>query len=92
MKLLTCFVLMTITVTTARPLSSRDAVEKRQADVIKGALMPVMQSLQSLDTAIQGLTTDPQTAVPILSASDSASKTLSTAATQIQSADNLDLM
>lgn len=79
-------------VVTAYPLETRADVERRQADAIKAALMPVMQSLQSLDTAIKGLTTDPNTALPILNASDSASKTLSGAATKIQSADNLGLI
>lgn len=83
------------TAATAAPLewqrAERDAhaMERRQADAIKAALMPVMASLQSLDTAINGLTTDPQSALPILNASDSASKTLTDAGTKIQAADDL---
>lgn len=63
----------------------------RQGDAIKDAIMPVMQSLQTLDTAIKGITMDPNTAIPILNASSSASKSLSDAATKIQAADSLGL-
>lgn len=83
---------------TAAPLEYRQAngqihaLESRQADAIKSALMPVMASLKSLDTAINGLTSDPQTALPILNASDSASQTLTEAGSKIQAADDLTLI
>ncbi|KAG8159942.1 hypothetical protein KVR01_010579 [Diaporthe batatas] len=66
-------------------------IERRQADKIKAALAPVMSSLKDLDTAIKGLTTDPNTAAPILSTSQAASKALSGAATKINAADDLGL-
>ncbi|KKY32826.1 putative cell wall protein [Diaporthe ampelina] len=66
-------------------------IERRQVDAIKEALAPVMTSLMDLDTAINGLTTDPQTAAPILSSSQAASQALSGAATKIQAADDLGL-
>lgn len=92
MRLLSILALTAAAVVTAHPLQTRADVERRQVDAIKAALTPVMQSLKSLDTAINGLTTDPNSALPILNASDSASKTLSAAATKIQSADNLGLI
>lgn len=67
-------------------------LERRQVDAIKDALAPVMSSLKDLDTAINGLTTDPNTAAPILTSSQAASKALSGAATKIQAADNLGLI
>lgn len=89
------FLAVMATAVTAAPLewqradNDAHAMERRQADAIKAALMPVMASLQSLDTAINGLTSDPQSALPILNASDSASKTLTEAGTKIQAADSL---
>lgn len=88
---------LTAAAVTGLPLEYRQAdgtahaLESRQADAIKSALMPVMASLQSLDTAIKGLSADPQSALPILNASDSASKTLTDAGTKIQAADDLSL-
>lgn len=67
-------------------------IERRQVDAIKEALAPVMSSLKDLDTAINGLTTDPNTAAPILTSSQAASKALSGAATKIQAADDLGLI
>lgn len=67
-------------------------IERRQVDAIKDALAPVMSSLKDLDTAINGLTTDPNTAAPILTSSQAASKALSGAATKIQAADDLGLI
>lgn len=66
-------------------------IERRQVDAIKEALAPVMTSLKDLDTAINGLTTDPNTAAPILTSSQAASKALSGAATKINAADDLGL-
>lgn len=92
------FLTVMATAVTAAPLEWQradtdvPAMERRQADAIKAALMPVMASLQSLDTAINGLTTEPQSALPILNASDSASKTLTDAGTKIQAADSLGLI
>lgn len=88
---------LTVAAVTAQPLERRQAdgtihaLESRQADAIKSALMPVMDSLKSLDTAIKGLNSDPTSALPILNASDSASKTLTDAGTKIQAAKQLDL-
>lgn len=76
---------LSVAAVTAQP------VESRQADAIKAALMPVMDSLKSLDTAIKGLSADPQSALPILNASDTASKTLTDAGTKIQAAQDLGL-
>lgn len=75
----------------AHPVAVRATPERRQVDAIKAALMPVMQSLTQLDTAIKGLTTDPATAAPILTASQSASGTLGAAATKINAAKDLGL-
>ncbi|KAI3398870.1 hypothetical protein diail_8379 [Diaporthe ilicicola] len=88
MKLISILTLTGATAVLAAPVD----LERRQADAIKSALAPVMSSLKDLDTAINGLTTDPQTAAPILSSSQAASKALSSAATQIQAADNLGLI
>lgn len=83
--------LMAAAAVSAHPLETRASLQLRQADAIKSALMPVMQSLKELDTAINGLTTDPATAAPILTASMSASSTLKEAATQINAADDVSL-
>ncbi|KAK2598418.1 hypothetical protein N8I77_011838 [Diaporthe amygdali] len=88
MKFLSILTLTGATSVMAAPVD----IERRQVDAIKDALAPVMSSLKDLDTAIQGLTTDPQTAAPILSSSQAASKALSGAATKIQAADNLGLI
>ncbi|KAI7784391.1 cell wall protein [Diaporthe eres] len=87
MKFLSILTLTGATSVMAAPVE----IERRQVDAIKGALAPVMTSLKDLDTAINGLTTDPQTAAPILTSSQAASKALSGAATKIQAADDLGL-
>lgn len=89
MQYLATITLAFAAISNAAPLESRASIELRQADAIKSALMPVMKSLTDLDTAIKGLTTDPNTAAPILSASQSASSTLGDAATKINAADDL---
>lgn len=74
-------------------LASTAPLAPRADTTITDALGPVLTSLQSLDTAINGLTSgDPQSAVPILGASDAANKALATATTTISGADNLDLI
>lgn len=88
MKFLSILTLTGATSVMAAPVD----IERRQVDAIKDALAPVMTSLKDLDTAINGLTTDPQTAAPILTSSQAASKALSGAATKIQAADNLGLI
>lgn len=88
MKFLSILTLTGATSVMAAPVE----IERRQVDAIKDALAPVMTSLKDLDTAINGLTTDPQTAAPILTSSQAASKALSGAATKIQAADDLGLI
>lgn len=88
MKFLTILTLTGATSVMAAPVE----IERRQADAIKAALAPVMTSLKDLDTAINGLTTDPNTAAPILTSSQAASKALSGAATKINAADDLGLI
>lgn len=88
MKFLSILTLTGATSVMAAPVD----IERRQVDAIKDALAPVMTSLKDLDTAINGLTTDPQTAAPILTSSQAASKALSGAATKIQAADDLGLI
>lgn len=88
MKFLSILALTGATSVMAAPVE----LERRQVDAIKDALAPVMSSLKDLDTAINGLTTDPNTAAPILTSSQAASKALSGAATKIQAADNLGLI
>ncbi|KAG6368634.1 hypothetical protein INS49_002847 [Diaporthe citri] len=87
MKFLSILALTGATSVMAAPVE----IERRQVDAIKDALAPVMTSLKDLDTAINGLTTDPNTAAPILTSSQAASKALSGAATKIQAADDLGL-
>lgn len=95
--LLLTFLTFTAAAVTAGPLKLRQAngelhaLESRQADAIKSALKPVMASLKALDTAINGLTTDPQSALPLLNASNSASQSITEAGTQIQAAEDLGL-
>ncbi|KAJ4424385.1 hypothetical protein N0V82_000904 [Gnomoniopsis sp. IMI 355080] len=92
------FLTFTVVAVIAAPLEYRQAngelhaLESRQADAIKAALMPVMDSLKSLDTAINGLNSDPQSALPILNASTMASQSLTEAGTKIQAADSLGLI
>ncbi|KAL1879209.1 hypothetical protein Daus18300_001788 [Diaporthe australafricana] len=88
MKLISILTLTGATAVMAAPVE----FERRQVDAIKEALAPVMTSLKDLDTAINGLTTDPQTAAPILTSSQAASKALSGAATKINAADDLGLI
>lgn len=88
MKLISILTLTAATAVMAAPVE----IERRQVDAIKSALAPVMTSLKDLDTAINGLTTDPQTAAPILTSSQAASKALSGAATKINAADKLGLI
>lgn len=88
MKFLSILTLTGATSVMAAPVD----IERRQVDAIKDALAPVMTSLKDLDTAINGLTTDPQTAAPILTTSQAASKALSGATTKIQAADDLGLI
>lgn len=87
MKFLSILTLTGATSVMAAPVD----IERRQVDAIKDALAPVMTSLKDLDTAINGLTSDPNTAAPILTSSQAASKALSGAATKIQAADDLGL-
>lgn len=91
MKFLPILAITAATAVSAHPVAVRATAERRQVDAIKSALMPVMQSLTQLDTAIKGLTTDPATAAPILTASQGASGTLGTAATKINAAKDLGL-
>lgn len=91
MKFLPILAITAATAVSAHPVAVRATPERRQVDAIKAALMPVMQSLTQLDTAIKGLTTDPATAAPILTASQGASGTLGTAATKINAAKDLGL-
>lgn len=89
MQLIFILTLAASAAVSALPLETRASVQLRQAASIKSALMPVMQSLKDLDTAINGLTTDPATAAPILTASTSASGSIKEAATQINAADDV---
>lgn len=89
-------VLLAATLTTASPLPpsrhSPAGLVGRADTTITDALGPVMMSLKSLDTAVNGLTSDPQSAVPILGASDAANKALTTATDTIKGADKLTLI
>lgn len=94
MHTLPFLLLATLTSAAPLPLTHRlpSGLTVRADDTITDALGPVLTSLQNLDTAINGLTTDPQSAVPILGASDAANKALATATSKIEGADKLGLI
>lgn len=62
------------------------AVERRQADVLTGALNKVVGALKTLDTAIMGLSADPNSVTPLLNEVQGAQKTLAEASTEIKGA------
>ncbi|KLU91839.1 hypothetical protein MAPG_10788 [Magnaporthiopsis poae ATCC 64411] len=67
------------------------AVERRQADVLKGSLNKVVGSLKSLDTAIMGVGPDVNSVTPLLDSVQSAQKTLAEASTEIKGAKSVGL-
>ncbi|TLS30077.1 hypothetical protein PpBr36_03071 [Pyricularia pennisetigena] len=67
------------------------AVVKRDLASIQGALKTIETSLGKLTTAVKGITTDPQSGPPVLSASDDLSKVIKQATTDINASQELSL-
>ncbi|KAI6352246.1 hypothetical protein MCOR25_009467 [Pyricularia grisea] len=75
----------------ATGLAAPAAVVKRDLASIQGALKTIETGLGKLTTAVKGITTDPQSGPPVLSASDDLGKTIKQATTDINASQELSL-
>ncbi|KAK3307696.1 hydrophobic surface binding protein A-domain-containing protein [Chaetomium strumarium] len=66
--------------------------ERRDLGTIQSAIGTVQSALEKLNTAVNGLTADPQTAAPILTASQNAQAALQKATQDISGSDELGLI